>query len=104
MTTAADGSWNITIVDGLTYVGKYAADGSFNCFQVTGGSLTTPQGWNHPSGAINIVNATAEANPVGIYHACGAMNVSTNAAPTTPVGATAPNGARYVTVVAGVLA
>lgn len=68
---AADGSWNVTVVDGSTRVGVQASDGSYN-----------------------VVDASAETDPVGVYHASGALNVT----PTTdPVdGRYAANGSLYV--------
>lgn len=52
MLYANDGSWNVTVVDGLTLTGVQAADGSIN------------------------VIASAGSSPVGLYHACGAFNVT----------------------------
>jgi len=68
---AADGSWNVTVVDGSTYTGLYAADGSVNVIKSPGGTY------------------------VGAFHPCGAWYVTT-----TTGGATsrqAPDGSLYVT-------
>jgi hypothetical protein len=58
---AADGSWNVTVVDGSAYVGLYAADGSINVIQSDGdmGPLM------HPCGAIR-VTLTVDVVP-GLY-------------------------------------
>jgi hypothetical protein len=53
MKQASDGTYPVTVVDGLTYVGLFATDGS-----------------------MNVVDATAETDYVGIEHSCGAMNVT----------------------------
>lgn len=74
MTYAADGSWNVTVVDGLTYTGLAAADGSYN---------------------VAVSDGVAYK---GAYHPCGAWWVIT--APAPAVGAqtrTAPDGSLYVT-------
>lgn len=52
---AADGSTNVTVVDGNTRVGRQAADGSINVVVTDGTTLT---GVQHPSGALNVVVAT----------------------------------------------
>jgi len=51
---AADGSWNMHIVDGLTYVGLYAPEGCFNGTATTG---TVPVPAIHPSGALTVTTA-----------------------------------------------
>lgn len=94
MTYAADGSLNVTVVNGATYTGLYAADGSYNVFVVDGTVY------------------------VGEYAPCGAWNVRTAPAPAAGSGAqtqTSPegglyvsqtpytNGAQRVTVVSGVI-
>lgn len=89
---AADGSMNVTVVDGLTYVGLHAADGSINVILAPGGVY------------------------VGAYHPCGAWYVTTApVAPTIPNPIRAPdgslnysktpftNGGQHVTVVSGIL-
>jgi hypothetical protein len=50
---AADGSINVTVVDGTSITGLYAADGSWN-----------------------VVNVTGSTDWEGVYHACGALNVT----------------------------
>jgi hypothetical protein len=73
LTYAADGSWNVSVVDGLTYTGLYAADGSYNVAIAPGGTY------------------------VGAYHPCGALWVTTTPAPA--VGGSprnAPDGSLYV--------
>jgi len=67
---AADGSMNVTVVDGLTITGIQAADGSTNVVQRDGLSLVGSQ---HPCGAYNIVN---DGTSVGYYHTSGALNIS----------------------------
>jgi hypothetical protein len=49
---AADGSINVTVVNGSTYVGRYAPNGSMNVVSRTEGTYT---GIHHPSGAMNVV-------------------------------------------------
>lgn len=67
----ADGSWNVTVVDGSTYTGFYAADGSVNVIKATGSSY------------------------VGAYHPCGALWVTVS--PGTLIPRQAPDGSLYVT-------
>lgn len=67
---AADGSINITVVDGSSYTGLYAADGSFNVVLAPGSS------------------------PVGAYAPCGALYVT--ATPGTSVPLRAADGSLYV--------
>ncbi len=67
---SADGYIRITIVDGNSLTGLYAADGSWNAV---------------------LVDDTD--TPVSIYHPCGAIRVVETVAQT---GSTAPNGALYV--------
>lgn len=67
---AADGSINVTVVDGSTYVGLYAADGSMNVILSPGSSY------------------------VGAYHACGAAYVTVS--PGTLIPIRAPDGSLYV--------
>jgi hypothetical protein len=52
---AADGSWNVHVVDGLSKVDLYTADG---CLNVTG---STGGGYMHPSGAVNVTTAPGGA-------------------------------------------
>lgn len=68
---AADGSWNVTVVDGSTYTGLYAADQSLNVIQSPGNVF------------------------VGAYHPCGAQYVTTNIS--GAVSFYAPDGSVYVT-------
>lgn len=67
---AANGSVNVTVVDGSVYTGLYAADGS-----------------------INVVKATGSVY-VGAYHPCGAKWVTLS--PGSFVGVQAPDGSMYV--------
>lgn len=64
---AADGSFNVTEVDGTTYTGKYAADGSYNVVIVDGLSYTGSQ---HKCGAFNVIEYVS--GPPMAYHPCGA--------------------------------
>jgi len=86
---AADGSLNITVVNGLTYVGRYAPDGSMNVV-VTDGSTYT--GLHHPSGAMYVVNTNSPI--VSIQHPSGAWYVSDSPYQT---------GSNRVTVISGSL-
>ena len=52
---AADGSINVTVVDGTTYTGLYAADGSWNIIKSDG----THFGYYHPCGAMLVTVATS---------------------------------------------
>lgn len=67
---AADGSINISVVDGNSYTGLYAADGSINVVVSPGGSQ------------------------VGIYAPCGAWYVTVS--PGTLIPRQAPDGSLYV--------
>lgn len=67
---AANGSINISVVDGSTYTGLMAADGSVNVVVSTGSSY------------------------VGAYHPCGAWYVTVS--PGTLVPLRAPDGSLYV--------
>jgi hypothetical protein len=70
---AADGSLNVTVVDGSTLTGLYAANGSYNVVEVDGITLT---GLYHPCGAYNVYVASADWTG-GSIHPCGALVVST---------------------------
>ena len=85
---AADGSINVTVVDGSVRTGVYAANGSWNVIEAPGG---TPVGAYHPCGALYVTVVTSGL--VGHYAADGSMNVAE--APYTATGAV------RVTVVAG---
>jgi hypothetical protein len=67
---AADGSLNVTVVSGSTWVGSRAADGSLNVIKSPGGTY------------------------VGAYHPSGALYVTVS--PGTFVSRTAPDGSLYV--------
>jgi hypothetical protein len=67
---AADGSMNVTVVDGLTRTGVYAADGSRNVILAPGGTY------------------------VGAYHPCGAWWVTVSLGTLTSIRA--PDGSLYV--------
>jgi len=69
---AADGSMNVTVVDGNSYSGLYAADGSLNVIKAPGGTY------------------------VGLHHPCGALYV-TAVTDTSFYPAYAPDGSLYVT-------
>src|SRR5688572_16443964 len=70
-TQAADGSLNVTVVSGSTYVGALAPDGSLNVVDTNGLSWV---GRVHPSGALNVVLG----NSFGVNHKTGALVVSTS--------------------------
>jgi len=84
---ATDGSLNVTVVDGTTWVGRIAKDGSLNVFQVDGSTWT---GRNHTSGAVNVV--VIASGEYDINNKCGAVNVSVSPYIT---------GTQRVTVVSG---
>jgi hypothetical protein len=92
MLYASDGSWNVTVVDGLTLTGLHAADGSFNVVDASG--ETDPVGINHPCGAMWVTLATPDTNTPR-HSDVGSLFVSTTGNPST---------AQRVTLVSGVLA
>lgn len=67
---AADGSMNVTVVDGSTYTGLHAPDGSINVIKAPGGVY------------------------VGAHHPCGAWWVTLS--PGGLIPARAPDGSLYV--------
>lgn len=77
---AADGSWNITIVDGQTRVGRFNANGSTHVVNAET-ELTPGVGQYHPSGALRVTVATANnAKGEGRYAKNGSLLVSTTGA------------------------
>jgi hypothetical protein len=89
---AADGSMNVTVVDGLSYTGLHAADGSINVILAPGGTYV---GAYHPCGAWYVTVAPVEVTrPNPIRAPDGSLNVSVS--PYT-------NGGQRVTVVSGSL-
>jgi uncharacterized repeat protein (TIGR01451 family) len=68
---AADGSFNVTVVDGTTITGVYAPGGSMNVYLVDGTTLT---GLYHPCGAYNVY--VSDGDILGVIHPCGAMVMS----------------------------
>ncbi len=68
---AADGSLNVTVVDGNSLTGLYAADGSINVVEAPGGTYV---GAYHPCGAWYVTLVTSGV--VGYYAADGSMNVA----------------------------
>ena len=64
---ANDGSINVTVVDGNSYVGAQAADGSLNVLVVDGSDYT---GLLAGCGAVNVIAAVADSN--SYFHPCGA--------------------------------
>lgn len=52
---AADGSWNVTVVDGSVYTGLHASDGSVNIIKSPGSSYV---GSSHPCGALYVTIST----------------------------------------------
>lgn len=81
---------NVTVVNGSTYTGLYAADGSINVVKANGSSYV---GLYHPCGAWNVTPVTSG---VRSYNAPdGSMNVEVTPYPYT--------GATRVTVVSGSL-
>lgn len=86
---AANGSINVTVVDGSTYTGLYAPDGSWNVVQVDG---TTAVGAYHACGALNVFKYVS--GQPSARHISGALMVTT-----TPF----VQGATKVNVVSGSL-
>jgi hypothetical protein len=68
---ASDGSWNVTVVDGTTRVGRFNANGSTNVVISDG---TSGKGQFHPSGALRITFADG-TNGVGHYAYDGSLLV-----------------------------
>lgn len=89
---AADGSVNVTVVNGSTLTGRYAANGSINVV-LAPSPVTAPVGMNHPCGAMYVTLVTSGL--VSRYAADGSINVSE-----TPY---TPSGALRVTAVSGSL-
>lgn len=89
---AADGSWNIAVVNGSTYTGAISPDGALNVFQSV---ASGPIGLYAPCGAYNVtVAGTPPGGPNSRQAANGSLNISVS--PYT-------NGGQRVTVVSGVL-
>jgi hypothetical protein len=59
---AIDGSWNVTVVSGLSYTGLYAADGSLNVIQ-SPNPATTYVGCYHPCGAMYVTDTSGGSPP-----------------------------------------
>lgn len=91
MLTSSLGHVSVTEVDGTTFTGLYAADGSLNVYDAT--SDTVPNGLYHPCGAMNItitdgttltgryanngsLYVVIDSTQYGVYHSCGAMNIT----------------------------
>lgn len=68
---AADGSWNVTVVDGTSRTGLVAADGSINVVVAPGSTLV---GLQHACGALNVTPKTS--NQLGIMEPDGSLRVS----------------------------
>lgn len=89
---AADGSWNVSVVDGSVYTGVFSPDGAVNVFQSV---ASGPIGLYAPCGAYNVTIAgTPPGGPNNRQAANGSLNIST-----TPY----TNGGQRVTVVSGAL-
>lgn len=84
---AADGSYRVTVVNGVSYTGVFAADGSFNVVSSPGSAYV---GAYHPCGAWWVTLQSASTN--SIRAADGSLNVSVT---------TYQPGTQYVTVVGG---
>lgn len=92
MTYAADGSLNVSVVDGSVYTGLYAADGSYNVVISDGSAYV---GAYHPCGAWNVTDAPAPSTgALPLRAPDGSLNVSQ-----TPY----TNGGQHVTVVSGTI-
>lgn len=83
--SASDGSWNVSVVDGSTTSGLRAPDGSVYVVKSSGSS----NGSHHPSGAYWVTPVTS---PDIYYAKDGSINVSVS-----PYA----NGTQPVTVVSG---
>lgn len=70
MKTGVSGTFEVTVVDGSTYTGLYAADGSLNVIKYNG----TYKGMYHPCGALLVTPVDGSAF-VGFYAPDGSMNV-----------------------------
>lgn len=70
---AADGSWNMHIVDGLSYVGYYHTDGSINGT----GTPPGPTGLMSPAGCIYVVIDDTDA-PLPRQDNRGALRITTS--------------------------
>ncbi len=84
------GSVNVTVVDGTTFTGIYAPDGSLNVIVSTGTYL----GLYHPCGAVQ-VTVVDGSSYVGFYAMDGSWNV------VEADGANHPSGATAVFAVSG---
>lgn len=84
---AADGGFNVSVVDGTTIKGVYAANGSLNVIQSLG---TSPTGFYHKSGSTYVTVAIAD-------------KLSATAADGSKLVSVSPykKGTQKVTVVAG---
>lgn len=89
---AADGSLNISVVDGSTYTGVKAIDGSTYVVQNDG--TTTYSGAYHKCGALNVMKYVSGIS--NIRSPNGSLVVHVMAAPSNNTG-------QPVTVVSGVL-
>lgn len=85
MSYAPDGSIVVTVVDGLSFVGAFAADGSINVIEASG------FGAYHPCGALRVTTVDGSA-VTGLYAADGSMN-ATNADSDGETGLYHPCGA-----------
>lgn len=85
---AADGTINVNVVSGATFVGYQGSNGGLNVRQVDGTVMGPLQ---HVSGAINVFNALGGEEK--FQHACGAMIVTNSG----------KHNAKGVTVLTGVL-
>lgn len=88
---ANDGTQNVTVVDGSSFVGAYAPDGSLNVFVTDGLSFV---GTTHPSGAMNVTVSPGTLF-CGYYAPDGSVYVTEDP--------TELSGALRVTVVSGSL-
>jgi len=58
---AADGSINVTVVNGASITGAYAANGSLNVIHPAGGGV---KGATHPCGAMYVTNSPGTLVPM----------------------------------------
>jgi len=74
----------------MAYVGRYAANGSMNVTVVDGSTYT---GLNAADGSLNVV-VSPGTGYVGAYHPCGAWYVTVS--PGNVINSRAPDGSLYV--------
>lgn len=90
MLYAADGSLNVTVVDGSELVGAYAPDGSLNVI-LAPDPVVAPVGLYHPCGAIYVTVASG-SSPLPVYAPDGSLYVQEDSALSGPIRVTVVEG------------